>query len=214
MNKIKKALALLISVLMIFTLSSCALHFNFPKGEPEETEGEETTADTAVTDPEKPDYVLIENDFTSVVTKHLASIGKADFEGSTVMIATPKASLISEDECGLVMADMVSMRNGLVEDKFNISIYAKSVDADTMFTEVSNAERAGDYYADMTEIALLDQTHERLYETVVGGNLRGECNEDIFGIIWEEYSAVREGVRTLSEAIDLIIRRAEIKLAE
>ncbi|MBE6563521.1 MAG: extracellular solute-binding protein [Ruminococcaceae bacterium] len=149
MNKIKKALALLISVLMIFTLSSCALHFNFPKGEPEETEGEETTADTAVTDPEKPDYVLIENDFTSVVTKHLASIGKADFEGSTVMIATPKASLISEDECGLVMADMVSMRNGLVEDKFNISIYAKSVDADTMFTEVSNAERAGDYYADI-----------------------------------------------------------------
>ena len=71
-----------------------------------------------------------------------------------------------------------------------------------------------DFYADMTEIALLDQTHERLYETAAGGNLRGECNEDIFGIIWEEYSAVREGVRTLSEAIDLIVRRAELRLAE
>ncbi len=71
-----------------------------------------------------------------------------------------------------------------------------------------------DFYADMTEIALLDQTHEQLYETVAGGNLRGECNDDVFGIIWEEYSAAGEGVRMLSKAIDIIIRRAEIKLAE
>lgn len=89
-----------------------------------------------------------------------------------------------------------------------------SVNLQCNYQMFSKQPLTDDFYADMTEIALLDQTHERLYETVAGGNLRGECNEDIFGIIWEEYSAVREGVRTLSEAIDLIIRRAELKLAE
>lgn len=91
--------------------------------------------------------------------------------------------------------------NGSIHLQFNYQMFTKQ-------------PLTGDYYADMTEIALLDQIHERLYETVAGGDLRGECNEDIFGIIWEEYSAAGEGVRTLSEAIEIIIRRAELKLAE
>ena len=175
MNKIIKTAALLLSVLMILALSSCALHFNFPKGEPEETEGEETTADAGAEEAKKPDYVIIENDFTNTVTKHLASIGKADFEGATVMIATPKASLVSEDEGGLVMADMVAFRNGLVEDKFNVAICAKSVDADTMFTEVSNAERAGDYYAD---ILMVPQYYVAQYAT--SGLLFNLCSLPFF----------------------------------
>ncbi len=175
MKKIKGALALFLAAVAVLSLSSCALHLNFPGNEPTEDVGDDTTADTTVKEDTPPDYVIIENDFTETVNRHLQSIGRADFEGATVMIATPKASLISEDECGVVMADTVSVRNSLVEDKFNVSLYAKSVDADTMFAEVSNAERAGDYYAD---ILMVPQYY--LSQYVTAGLLFNLCSLPFF----------------------------------
>ncbi len=149
MRKIIIAAALVLALLTAFSFSSCAFHLNVPKNPPSDTESAEPESKNEPEEEIAPDYVIVENDFTSVVNKHMTSIGRADFEGATVMIATPMPSLVSEDECGIVMSDTVSIRNSLVEKKFNVSIYAKNVDADTMFTEVSNAERAGDYYADI-----------------------------------------------------------------
>ena len=153
MKKIYRALCLILAFASVMSFSSCAIQFNRPS--PADTSvGTADTEDTVQSpdDTTGHDYVIVENDFTKEVNAHLNSIGEADYEGSVIMIATPKESLINEDECGIVMAKTVKTRNSMVENRFNISVYSKNVDPDTMFTELSNSVRAGDYYADLLMI--------------------------------------------------------------
>ncbi|MBQ7983869.1 MAG: hypothetical protein IJ302_09870, partial [Clostridia bacterium] len=90
--------------------------------------------------------------------------------------------------------------NGSVHMQLNYLLYGK--------------QSLAAYYPQCRELVLIGETHTQLYETVAGAAMRGECNADILQIVWEEYSAVNEGVRTLPEAVELIVRRAELKLAE
>lgn len=151
MKKIYRALCLILAFATVISLSSCAVQFNRPPAA-------DTTSDTdnvPDTDPEDTagrDYVIVENDFTKEVNAHLSGIGRNDYDGAVVMIATPKEALINEDACGAVVAHTVKMRNSLVESRFNVSVYSKAVDADTMYSELSNSLRAGDYYADLIMI--------------------------------------------------------------
>lgn len=155
MKKSIRIVSLIIALVLGLSLYGCAFRFNFPKKQGAELSGGETADGAQVNDPIDEDdqnYVIVENDFSDVVNRHLDSIGKADYEGSAVMIATPKASIIDEEERGTVLSEMVANRNMLVEEQLGVSIYAKSVDADTMYAEVFNAERAGDYYADILTV--------------------------------------------------------------
>jgi len=95
---------------------------------------------------------------------------------------------------------IVPQTNGSVCMQLNYLLYAK--------------QSLAEYYPYCRELVMSGETHTKLYETVSGAAMRGECNSDILGIIWEEYSAVNEGVRTLDEAVTLIVRRAALKLAE
>ncbi len=154
MKKSLRMASLLVLAGLLFSLCGCAFRFNFPKNN-REISGDETNDTTEITDPidkDNPNYVIVENDFTAVVKRHLNSIGKEDYEGAAVMIATPSPSIIDEEERGTVLSEMVANRNMMVEEQLGVSIYAKNVDADTMYTEVFNAERAGDYYADILTV--------------------------------------------------------------
>lgn len=155
MKKFIRAASLFIAFISVVSLCGCAFRFNFPKKQGGEQSGEETADNTEVTEPidkDNPNYVIVENDFTDVVKRHLNSIGKADYEGAAVMIATPKPSIIDEEERGTVLSEMVANRNMMVEEHLGVSIYAKNVDADTMYAELFNAERAGDYYVDILTV--------------------------------------------------------------
>lgn len=152
MKRIIKATALMLVIFTALSLVSCVFHLNFPSkesGEDAVTDGTDAAQQTENGEKAEDGFVIVENDFTETVNKHLASIGRADYEGAAVMIATPKPALISDEECGVVMAETVAMRNALVQDRFNVSVYAKGVDPDTMYAQVFNADRAGDYYADI-----------------------------------------------------------------
>lgn len=148
MKKIYRALCLILAFAAVMSLCGCAVQFNRPPAA-DSTSDTENIPDPEPDDTTGRDYVIVENDFTKEVNAHLNGIGRYDYEGAVVMIATPKEALINEDACGTVLAQTVKMRNSLVESRFNVSVYSKAVDADTMYSELSNAVRAGDYYADM-----------------------------------------------------------------
>lgn len=147
-KKICAALCLFAVLASSLSLASCS-----ESGGEADDAPESLPTDTAAEsgDAER-DYVIVENNFSREVRTHLNSIGKDDFDGAAIMIATPKESLINEDVCGAAMAKAVKDRNDTVENWFNVSIYSKATDVGTMYDELSNSVRAGDYYADIIMI--------------------------------------------------------------
>lgn len=139
-----KAAAVLLSVLI---LASCGISVNTP------TEPEDPSAETDVSsESTRPDYAIVENDFSLEITKSLASLEERDYGGVTFLIATPAPNLINEDECGAFMSKYVSQRNEFVAGKYNVTVRAQYYDTQSIFDLLSAAERAGDYFADAVMI--------------------------------------------------------------
>lgn len=145
-SKIKKALSLFLALLTALSICSCAIHINKP--DKNETESNTDTNQSAVQTADD-DWAYVENDFSKEVKNHLNSIGDADYAGTSFMIASFAPELTDPDKCGTVMSPAVYDRNKLVEDRFNIEIYTKEADPDTIYTELYNASLADDFYADL-----------------------------------------------------------------
>lgn len=165
---LKYTVVSLVFAVIITSFSSCAVKINrFDYETREETSEQETEAQT---ESEKPDYSIVENDFSSVVQKHLKSIDSEDYGGAVFMIATPKESLISADEASYSMSENLKIRDSYIESKFNVTVKTKNVDADTMYAELYNSCLAGDYYADLLMIP-----QYRIPEFIAGGLLYNLC---------------------------------------
>ena len=146
-KKYTKIISALIAALMLF-LPSCVT-INRPIKV--ETDTETENAETEV--PRRPyDYDIVENDFIHEREAFMRIIGDADFGGSSFMIATPKASLIDGDAQGEASSQMAELRRREVEEKFNVEIFTKTVDPDTMFDSVRAAVMTDDYFADLLMI--------------------------------------------------------------
>lgn len=149
MNKIiKNSVSLFLAVLIVLSASSCALRINKPgKDDPDVSSSADTNSETYDVD-----YDFVENDFYSTVKKHLNEIGTADYNGASFMIASFAPELTDPDKCGAVMSKAVYNRNNLLSSFFNIEIFTKEADSDTIYTELYNSKLAGDFYADLIAV--------------------------------------------------------------
>ncbi|MBQ7715612.1 MAG: hypothetical protein IJT70_07065 [Clostridia bacterium] len=146
-SMVLRAIALILCVSTLL-LSSC-IKINGPSSDEAETTTDDTTDAQSETDY---DYVIVENDFLKEQRYYLNSLGNADFEGSTVLIATPSPALIDEDSALPAMSKEIEYRKRDLKNKFNVELASKTVDPDTLYTSVYNACLANDYFADLLMI--------------------------------------------------------------
>lgn len=150
-DKLKKVAAFITAMFVIGTLPSCAVKINKPYDS--DTNIDSDTSSTETGDQSENDkWSYVENDFYKDVSKHLKKINDADYEGTTFTIISSSPELTDPEKCGTVMSAAVYERNKLVEEKFNIEIYTKEADVDTIYVDACNAMYADSFYADLIVI--------------------------------------------------------------
>lgn len=146
-----KAASAALALLLSFSLVSCVSIYNKPKAPKTETDLSTEAPETEYVEPEF-DYDLVENEFLKDIKRYLYFLGSADYGGSSFMIATTSADLFEKGYGGRSLEEMTAIRNRDVEKGFNVELYTKEADPDTMLAELGAACAADEFYADLIMI--------------------------------------------------------------
>ena len=153
----RNLLALILVILMLFSLPSCGFIIINDISSDGESESEETDTSAADKDPEaESEYTKYEDDESKrdLARAYLEELPDRYYDGAAFFITTPSTDYISPDETGEAVSKLAHERNREVEEMLGITIVTTVRDAGTMLEELKQAEKSGMYYTDLLMIPI------------------------------------------------------------
>jgi len=156
-GNLKLRLAALAAAFSVLSSTGCSLLVNNDisdlfSGDNGETDAVYETAASETTTPFTP-YVPDE-DYEAIGRGFLNDLPSLTFNSNSFFITTPDRSYISPDTLATVVSQKAYERNQVLEEKYDITMFTSTVNADTMFEECKAANASGTYYTDFMMLPL------------------------------------------------------------